>query len=129
MLRIICGTAAFGSADLGDAEFARQVHVWPSSQLAMGSGSCRPGFYDPGCHRRALGCLDFEISGHAFHETVEKEKPVESQTRTYYGLVGTGRRTAGRRGGAGTGSTGRRRPGLPRRQPTLLPSKQSATLS
>ena len=38
--------------------------------------------------------------------------------------VGTGRRTAGRRGRAGTGSTGRRRDGSPRRKPPLLPSRR-----
>ena len=41
---------------------------------------------------------------------------VESKTRTQPGRVGTGRRTAGRRGRAGTGSTGRRRVGSPRRK-------------
>ena len=41
---------------------------------------------------------------------------VESKTRTYPGRVGTGRRTAGRRGRAGTGSTGRRRDCSPRRK-------------
>ena len=34
--------------------------------------------------------------------------PVESKTRTHYGPVGSGRRTAGQRGGAGQGRTGRR---------------------
>ena len=51
----------------------------------------------------------------------DKFIPVESKTRTYPGRVGTGRRTAGRRGRAGTGSTGRRRRDCsPRRQQTLL---------
>ena len=34
-------------------------------------------------------------------------EPVESKTRTHYGPVGSGRRTAGRRGCAGRGRTGR----------------------
>ena len=49
---------------------------------------------------------------------------VESKTRTYYGRVDTGRRTAGRRGRAETGSTGRRRDGSPRRKPYLLPPRR-----
>ena len=55
--------------------------------------------------------------------------PVESKTRTHYGPVGSGRRTAGRRGGAGLGRTGRRRVDPARRQPSLLPSSESKTLS
>ena len=39
--------------------------------------------------------------------------------------VGTGRRTAGRWGGAGIGSTGRRRVDSPRRQPIPSPPRQS----
>ena len=53
--------------------------------------------------------------------------PVESKTRTYHGRVGAAQRTAGRRGGAGQSRTGRRRVGSPRRQPSLLPSRQSKT--
>ena len=52
-------------------------------------------------------------------------KPVDSKTRTYHGRVGTGRRTAGPRGGAGTSKTGCRRVGSPRRQPTPPPSRRS----
>ena len=48
------------------------------------------------------------------------EELVESKTRTYHGRVETGRRTAGRRGGAELGSTGRRQVGPPRKQPPLL---------
>ena len=40
------------------------------------------------------------------------QRPVESNTQTYHGRVGAGQRTAGRRGGAGTGKT-ERRPPLP----------------
>ena len=40
-------------------------------------------------------------------------EPVASKTRTYHGQVGTRRRTAGLRGGAGTVRTGRRRVGPP----------------
>ena len=48
-------------------------------------------------------------------------QPVVSKTRTYPGRVATGRRTAGRRGRAGTGSTGcRRRDCSPRRKETFL---------
>ena len=55
--------------------------------------------------------------------------PVESKTRTHHGPVGSGRRTAGRRGGAGLGRTGRRWVDPARRQPSLLPSSESKTLS
>ena len=44
-------------------------------------------------------------------------RPVESQTRTYHGRAGSGRRAAGRQGGTGLGRTGRRRIDSPRRQP------------
>ena len=43
------------------------------------------------------------------------------------GRVGSGRRTARRRGEAGPGRTGRRRVGSPRRQPFLLPFSASNT--
>ena len=56
-------------------------------------------------------------------------QPVESKTRTHYGPVGSGRRMAGRRGGAGLGRTGRRRVDPARRQPSLLPSSESKTMS
>ena len=46
---------------------------------------------------------------------------VEAKTRTYHGRVGTRRRTAIRRGWAGTGKTGRRRVGSPRRVPARYP--------
>lgn len=42
--------------------------------LAMGSGSCRPGFDNPGCQRRAPSLLRFEISVHAFHQRVDISK-------------------------------------------------------
>ena len=49
---------------------------------------------------------------------------IESKTRTYHERVVTGRRTAGRRGGSGMGSTGRRRVcrrvGSPKKQPSFL---------
>ena len=51
-------------------------------------------------------------------------KPVESKTRTYHGRVGAARRTARRRGGAGTGRTGRRRFGSPKMDPSLVFSRQ-----
>ena len=54
---------------------------------------------------------------------------VEPKTQTYHGRVGTGRRTAGRRSGAGTGSTGRRWDGSPRIQPSLVPSRRSKKTS
>ena len=54
---------------------------------------------------------------------------VESKTRTHYGPVGSGRRIAGRRGGAKLGRTGRRRVDLARKQPSLLRSSESKTLS
>ena len=47
-------------------------------------------------------------------------KLVESKTRTNYRPVGSGRRTAGRRGGAGLDRTGRRRVDLAKRQPSAL---------
>ena len=50
---------------------------------------------------------------------------VETKTQTYHGRFGAGRRTAGQRGGAGTGRTGRRRVVSTRIQPSLLRSKQS----
>ena len=46
---------------------------------------------------------------------------VECKTWTYHGRVGSGRRMAGRRSGAGTGRTGRRRVGSLRIQLILLP--------
>ena len=55
--------------------------------------------------------------------------PVESKTQTHHGPVGSGRRTAGRQGGAGLGRTGRRWVDPARRQPSLLPSSESKTLS
>ena len=66
-------------------------------------------------------------SEHLF-ESMNKEL-VESKTRTQYGPVGSGRRTAGPREGAGPGRTGRRRVDPARRQPSLLPSGESKTLS
>ena len=45
--------------------------------------------------------------------------PVESKTRTHYGPVGSGRRTAGRRGWAGLGRTRRRRVDPVRKQPSV----------
>ena len=56
-------------------------------------------------------------------------KLVEPKTRTHHGPVGSGRRTAGRRGGAGLGRTGRRWVDPARRQPSLLPSSESRKLS
>ena len=56
-------------------------------------------------------------------------KFLESKTRTHYGPVGSGRRTAGRRGAAELGRTGRRRVDPARRQPSLLFSGESETLS
>ena len=86
----------------------------------------------PGC-RPDDGCLCFYTVFHAWHirEIVAKQlghviyTRVESKTRTYHGQVGTGRRTAGRRGGAGLGRVGRRWVSLPRRQPSLIPSRRS----
>ena len=54
-----------------------------------------------------------------------KWQSVESFTRTYHGRVKTERHTAGRRGEAETGRTGRQRPGSPRRQPSILFSRRS----
>ena len=55
--------------------------------------------------------------------------PIESKTRTHHGPVGSGRRTARRRGGAGLSRTGRRWVDPARGQPSLLPSSESRTLS
>ena len=53
---------------------------------------------------------------------------VESKTGTHPGRVGTGRRTAGRRGRAGTGSTGCRRDCSPRRNsPSYSPDDERMT--
>ena len=49
--------------------------------------------------------------------------------QTCHGLVGSGRRTAGRRGGAGQGRTGVVRIGSPRRQPTRVPPRHRRQLS
>ena len=49
----------------------------------------------------------------------------KSTNRTYYGRVEVGRCTAGPRGGAWLGRTGRRRVGSPRRQLFPLPSRAS----
>ena len=54
---------------------------------------------------------------------------VGSKTRTHHGPVGSGRRTAGRRGWAGLGRTGRRWVDPARRQPSLLLPGESKTLS
>ena len=54
---------------------------------------------------------------------------VQSKTRTHHGPVGSGRRTAGRRGGAELNKTGRRWVDPARRQPSLLPSSESRTRS
>ena len=55
----------------------------------------------------------------------ENFEPVESKTRTYPRRVGTGRRTAGRRGRAGPGSTGCRRLDCsPRKKQVLLPPRR-----
>ena len=51
--------------------------------------------------------------------------PVESKTRTHHGRVGSGRRTAGRRGGAGPGRTGSRQIGPSGRQQALAPPTAS----
>ena len=56
------------------------------------------------------------MSGNAF---------VESKTRTYRRRVGSGRRTAGQRGGAELGKAGRRRIGPPRRQLSFAPARAS----
>ena len=45
---------------------------------------------------------------------------VESETQTYHGRNGSGRRKAARRGGAGPSKTVHPRVGSPRTQPTLL---------
>ena len=55
-------------------------------------------------------------------------RPVESKTRTHYGPVGSGRRTAARRGRVGLGRTERRRDDPARRRPSLLPFSESGTL-
>ena len=47
------------------------------------------------------------------------------KTQTNHGLLGTGRRMAGRQGGAGTVRTGPRRVDSPRRSPSPLPSRRS----
>ena len=57
------------------------------------------------------------------------QKPVESKTRTHCGPVGSRRRTAGRRGGPKLVRTGRHRVDPARRQPFLLLSSESKTLS
>ena len=66
-----------------------------------------------------------------WHDTIRCviAKPVEPKTRTNYEPVGSGRRTAGRRGRAGLGRTGRRWVDPARRQPSLLPCSESKTLS
>ena len=64
-----------------------------------------------------------------FHlrSSAQKIVLIEPKTRTYLEQVGSGRRTAGRRGAAGL-ATRRRRIGSPRRQSSLTPSKASITL-
>ena len=62
-------------------------------------------------------------------ERLPRSTPVEPKTRTHYRPVGSGRRTAERRVGAGLGRTGRRRVDPARRQPSLLLSSESKTLS
>ena len=47
------------------------------------------------------------------------------KTRTHYGPLGSRRRTAERRGGAGLARTGRHRVNPARKQPSLLPSIES----
>ena len=60
--------------------------------------------------------------------------PVEPKTWTFHGPVGSGRPTAGRRGGAGLGRTGPGRTGRcwvdpAKKQPSLLSPSESRTLS
>ena len=59
--------------------------------------------------------------------TMRVKALVESKTRTYHGQAGSGRHTAGRRGGAGRGRSRRRRVCSPRRHRTFLPSRVSTT--
>ena len=71
------------------------------------------------------GILDAQSGSKAYLD-VQNHK---SKTRTYPGPVGSGRRTAGRRGGARLGRTRRRWVDPARKQPFLLPSSESRTLS
>ena len=74
-------------------------------------------------HRASLRiCVRYIIRSTWFQKRV-----VESKTRTYHGRLGLGRRTAGQRGGAEPGRTGRRWIGSPRRHLSLVPSKASCT--
>ena len=69
------------------------------------------------------------VSVNSFHARHVRELIVESKTRTHYGPVTSGRRTAEQQGGAGLVRTGRRWVDPARRQPSLLPCSKSKTLS
>ena len=56
------------------------------------------------CAMRHFPTLDYAM----LHYAWVCLSPVESKTRIHHGPVGSGRRTAGQRGGAGQGRTGRR---------------------
>ena len=79
------------------------------------------------CHSMEDICLE-----HLFGGTDKghfMSSPVESKTRAHHGPVGSGRRTAWRRGAARLGRTGRRWVDPAGRQPSLLPSSESRTMS
>ena len=73
-------------------------------------GTIRPEDNPPSCppaNRRHLSWTSLR----KHEQTKSYSNPlVESKTRTHYGPFGSRRRTAGRRGGAGLGRSGRRRP-------------------
>ena len=74
-------------------------------------------------------CLSLFWFRHVYMLTFLNETPDDSKTRTHHGPVGSGRRPAGRRGWAGLGRTGRCWVDPARRQPSLLSSSESKTLS
>ena len=90
----------------------------PGRTVLSASSPDRPRPAAPPCAatRPARGMFGFRI---------RQIQIVEPKTRTYHRRVGMGRRTAGRRGGAETGKTGRRWVGSPKKQPTLLPRRRS----
>ena len=85
-----------------------------------------PGFGSTGCIYVCVCMLSSRtcLARKGFTETL-----VKSKTRTHYRPVESGRRTAGRRGRARLSMTGRRRADPARRQPSLLLSCESKTLS
>ena len=79
--------------------------------------------------RSKIGACSFQTTWKHHIPKQQHRLHCDSKTRTHYEPVGSGRRTAGRRGGAGLGRTGRSWVDPARRQHSFLPCSESKTVS